>query len=116
MKVNILGTKYTVKSEDYDNDELKGKNRMGYCFFDAKLIVIEDLNTDDEWKNESDKVKEIRRNIILRHEIIHAFLFESGLLQNSSECDAWALNEEMVDWIALQAPKIIKAFKKCGCL
>ena len=33
----------------------------------------------------------------LRHEIAHAFLHESGLSSNSE----WAMNEEIVDWIAL---------------
>lgn len=39
----------------------------------------------------------------LRHEIVYAFLHESGLSSNSE----WAMNEEIVDWIALQLPKII---------
>lgn len=48
---------------------------------------------------------------ITRHEIIHAFLFESGLDFNS-----WGRNEEFVDWLALQFPKIIKAFEEAKCL
>ena len=34
---------------------------------------------------------------VIRHELVHAFLFESGLSVNS-----WADNEEIVDWIAIQ--------------
>ena len=49
---------------------------------------------------------------MLRHEIVHAFLYESGL-DVSSE---WARNEEIVDWIALQTPKLQKAFEEAGCL
>jgi uncharacterized membrane protein len=49
---------------------------------------------------------------ILRHEIIHAFLFESGLADDSNSADAWAVNEEMVDWFARQAPKIYKVYKE----
>lgn len=48
----------------------------------------------------------------LRHEIIHAFLFESGLWVNSNSVECWAMNEEMIDWIAIQYPKISKVFKK----
>ena len=44
--------------------------------------------------------------------MIHAFLHESGLAVNSD----WAQNEEMVDWFALQAPKLFKAFKEAGAL
>ena len=47
-----------------------------------------------------------------RHEIVHAFLFESGLAENSE----WAQNEEMVDWIAKQGPKLIKAWQEAGAL
>lgn len=28
---------------------------------------------------------------------------------------AWAMNEEMVDWFAMQLPKIIKSFEQLGC-
>ncbi len=116
MKVNILGTEYKIIIEDYDTPELKGKNRMGYCFTDAKEIHIEDLDTDEEWKEERKEVKRERMNIILRHEIIHAFLDESGLNQNSNEVTAWAINEEMVDWIAIQSPKLFAAFKEADCI
>ena len=49
---------------------------------------------------------------ILRHEIIHAFAFESGLADDS----AWAMDEEMTDWIAHQFPKMLAAFKAVGAL
>lgn len=116
MRVNILGTEYKVIVDNYDDPELKGKNRMGYCFFDEREIHIEDFNTDDDWKDESDTAKENRKNIILRHEIVHAFLYESGLCQNSADVTAWATNEEMVDWIAIQFNKILKVFQEVGCL
>ena len=51
---------------------------------------------------------------VLRHEIIHAFLYESGLSCNSQETTAWAANEEMVDWFAIQGPKIVRAWREAG--
>ena len=51
---------------------------------------------------------------ILRHEIIHAFLYESGLEGNTLAFDGWAHNEEMIDWFAIQSPKIIKVFMHLG--
>ena len=48
----------------------------------------------------------------MRHELIHAFLFESGLAENSN----WARNEEMVDWIARQFPKMAKTFQEVKVL
>lgn len=53
----------------------------------------------------------------LRHEIVHAFLYESGLSGSSSKIEGgWATNEEMVDWIAIQANKLIAAWKAADCL
>jgi hypothetical protein len=54
--------------------------------------------------------------IQLRHEIVHAFFFESGLAQSSNKCEDWAMNEEMVDWIARQGLKIYAAWKAAECL
>ncbi len=47
-----------------------------------------------------------------RHEIIHAFLFESGLAENSE----WAQNEEMVDFFAIQFPKLMEVFKNADAI
>lgn len=66
----------------------------------------------------SDKEREAYRKRTLRHELIHAFLNESGLSENASvpaDC-GWAKHEEMIDWIAIQFPKMVKAFKEAGCL
>ena len=53
----------------------------------------------------------------LRHEITHAFLNESGLQNDTSvPGSGWATNEEMVDWIAIQFPKMKKAFEEADCL
>ena len=57
-------------------------------------------------------IKEMQERKNHRHEIIHAFLCESGLAENST----WAQEEEMVDWFAKQAPKLIKAWKEAGAL
>lgn len=114
MKVNILGTEYTIFVDSGDCPELEGC--MGYCKYDAKEIHVIDLDTDEEWKAESEAVKINRTKIILRHEIIHAFLSESGLHHNTMKTSAWAVNEEMIDWFAIQAPKIYKAFEQCDCL
>lgn len=116
-KINILGTEWTIRIDDFNCEELKGKNRCGYCFPIKKLIVTEDLETDEDWKNESDTVKECRTKEIIRHEIIHAFLYESGLHASTSDTlGGWSMNEEMIDWIAIQSPKIFNAFKEADAI
>lgn len=51
----------------------------------------------------------------LRHEIIHAFMFESGLGANW-EHKPIGHEETTVDWIAAQFPKLLEVFEKVGAL
>lgn len=98
MKVNVLGTEYTIKRVDAGEDEYMEK--MSFGGYKEPEAIIKD-----------------REKETLRHELIHAFLNESGLQHNSHIPEmAWAKNEEMVDWFAIQIPKIIKAFKEVGCI
>lgn len=48
----------------------------------------------------------------LRHEIIHAFLSESGLQCNWQHTEQFGHDETTVDWFAIQSPKIFKAFNE----
>lgn len=118
MKVNVLGTKYKIETHKVSEDDiLKNSKFSGYCSDDSKLIVIADLE-DDEYFNAMSKEEKCRyRKLIMRHEITHAFLSESGLRESTNKPGVgWAKNEEMVDWIAIQFPKLIKAFQEVGCL
>lgn len=106
--INILGTDYTIEYKtDNQDDILKDSN--GYCDITSKRIVIlaEKRETDD-----IDNFKYLQDKTI-RHELIHAFIFESGLFNNTYNTNGgWAKNEEMVDWFAIQAPKLFKTFKE----
>jgi hypothetical protein len=115
--VKILGTKYTILKVSPGQDEYIEKMHFGgYCDGGAKKIVLLDIKLLPDWANEPTDVITKQENETLRHEIIHAFLNESGLGWNSFATErAWAKNEEMVDWIAMQFPKILKVFKELGC-
>ncbi len=103
MYVNVLGTKYLIKESNKEEDSYL--ERMdGYCDTSTKTIVID---TFQNTLNSQKDLDEYRRQVI-RHELVHAFLFESGL----SGC-SWADNEEMVDWIAIQFPKMMEIFQIC---
>jgi hypothetical protein len=116
--VNILGTEYKIEvHKTSDDDELKENNWGGYCNGILKLIVLADTSEDEFYKYCNDKEKELIRKDTLRHELVHAFLNESGLSTNTLQYSGgWAKNEEMIDWIASQSPKIFKVFKECDCL
>lgn len=103
MKVNVLGTEYRIEYVS----QIDG--RAGETDFYTKIITIS--NQEDIPKGFiTDNLKEMQKSV-LRHELIHAFLFESGLDMNSNSHECWANNEEMVDWMAIQMPKIMKAYE-----
>lgn len=113
-KINILGTEYTIEFGTYK--EFPALEHMdGYTDTSIQKIVIDDMSmAEGDVDGKKDLVS--YRNSVLRHEIVHAFLSESGLANNSNPCNSWATNEEMVDWIAIQFPKMLKAFEEVGCL
>ena len=118
MKISINGTEYTIMKKAYsDEPDFKNHSIDGWCDSILHQIVYCDMTTYPEWEDEPKECVMIHEQETIRHEIIHAFLNESGL-QNSSLCldGPWAKNEEMVDWFALLGPKIFKAWHEAGAL
>ncbi len=110
MKVKILGVNYRVKTNVENDDRLEGAD--GCIDQSEHVILIAKFETGiGMLKN----LEEYRRKV-LRHEITHAFLYESGIWNNSHDSTSWGRDEEITDWIAIQSPKLFKAFQKCGCL
>lgn len=118
MKTDILGTEYRIEIHKVSEDSyMEKKGLAGYCEEENKLIVVADMSEEKYFVGMDEKAQEIYRKKTLRHEIIHAFLNESGLSDSSNRFDgAWAKNEEMVDWLAIQAPKIYKTFQKLNII
>lgn len=106
MKINVLGAEYTI-TKAHDDPRLEDID--GFCDETTKEIVVETYDGEDGKPGVKAKL-DIQRNKNVRHELVHAFLFESGLAENSP----WAQNEELVDWIAIQGPKIYKAWQEAG--
>ena len=114
-KVNILGTDYEIHFVDEFPEYLKevGECADGLCNRYDKDIFIKRCNDKDMTAAGRERCD----RDTLRHEIIHAYLSESGLSANASHSyGSWAENEEMVDWFAIQSPKIYQTFKEVGCL
>lgn len=118
MKVNVLGTKYTITVKKYDEDEAFSRRSIdGYCDSFTNQIVVCDISTYKGWEHEPPETIAAAQKETIRHEIVHAFLSESGLDNSALNPDvAWAKNEEMVDWIAIQGPKIYKAWQEAGAV
>lgn len=108
--INILGADYKIIRQS-KNENPKLENAYGLCEQYSKKII---LDTFDEEKKDTMAVENFEdfEKKVLRHEIIHAFLGESGLKSSSP----WAEDEEIIDWFAIQAPKIFKTFTELGVL
>lgn len=117
--VNVLGEFWNIyyrkKGEDKTLQEL---HLSGYTDYSARMIVIELIEPDEKGLED---IESIYRHV-LRHEIIHAFLYESGLCgeselsgtQINGEQIPWSINEQCVDWFAYQGIKIYAAWEQVG--
>lgn len=103
-QVDILGTEYVIEVDK----SLKNTKFDGLCNIYTKIITTRKLK-DMLPEDDSELIKKDRLKEVLRHEIIHAFFNESGLEEYSE-------NEQLVDWIAKQSPKILKAFQQADCI
>ena len=115
--IDVLGTEYKFEIRKIqDDDLLKKHNWAGYCSAEGRAIIIADFDDEENWEFRTEEEKDIYSKRTIRHEIIHAFLNESGLIDNATYEGSWSANEEMVDWIALQLPKICKVCEEVGAL
>lgn len=103
MVVNILGTDYEVLIQ---NDNPKMKDSDGFCEWVAKKIII-----TDSYRNDEDVLENIDDYIhqVIRHEAFHALFAEMGVRK-------WMQDEELVDMLAMQYPKIRKVMDECDNL
>lgn len=116
--IDVLGTEYKIyqlESKEENGKELNSWE-AGHCRGIEKVIMIAYMD-DVERFGTLENVKKEFSNEVLRHEIVHAFLNESGLRWNSNNStNGWAENEEMVDWFAIQSPKIFKIYQELNIL
>ena len=107
--IDVLGTLYTIKYRTPEQDEFL-KDCDGYIDKTSKEIVVADFTNKSELKSPEVQIK---KN--LRHEIIHAFFYESGLWENW-EHKKYGHEETTVDYFAIQWCKINRAFLEAGAI
>lgn len=114
MEIKVLGTNYEIISVEETNDNLEKypllKENSGYTDITTKQIYILKYKTTEDTFIKLD----VLYKKTLRHELVHAFLYESGLFNNTNS--DWAKNEEVVDWIAIQFEKMLKVFIELQCI
>ena len=116
-KVNILNTIYTIVVKNECDDERLKNSTSAYCnYYKRQIVVCNGKSLPDAYNEYDEASVDAYEKVNLRHEIVHAFLHESGLSFNSLPCSCWAKNEEMVDWFAFQSPKLFDAFMQAGAI
>lgn len=104
--VSILGQEYKLlKGNGNQYPILKDVN--GYVDLYAKKIIIDETFATPEGNFKSE-CPDLALNHLYRHEIIHAFFSETGINYNLSDDE----EESLVDWIALQFPKMQRIFEE----
>lgn len=100
MKINILGAEYDYKEPLAKDDEgmIENSYLQGESRYYKKEIVVKKTIEPENYKKH-----------IQRHEIIHAFFHESGLEEKSQD-------EDLINWISMQFPKMLEVFNKIGAL
>lgn len=103
-EIVVLGQVYEV-SYKKEVKYCQEYNCSGYTDGVRKRIKVQDSGN---------KENDLR---VLRHEVIHAFAFESGFFgsQHVRPMDE-THDEQIVDWMAIQAPKILAVWKELGCI
>lgn len=108
MKINVLGTEYTITEASEAEDKMLA-TCDGYCDKTTKRIVVCKKSPKCDLGD-----FEAYQKKVIRHEIVHAFLFESGLHESWKHDEGH--DESFVDWFAVQFPKLLAAIKEADAL
>lgn len=109
--MHILGTEYTLAYSNENEDPML-KTCDGYCDKTTRRIVVSEKMKDCDLGDFDEYQKKVTR-----HEIIHAFLFESGLHGDAIyKTDSQEHPEMLIDWFAVQFPKILIVFRDANVL
>ena len=107
MKINVLGTEYDVELLEEKDECMEQMNAVGHTDKTTKQIKVFKYKCEEAIYNQNPIVE---TNITMRHELLHAFLFECGI-----EREMQFHNEECVDFFAIQFPKLVKMFEEANC-
>ena len=114
--VDVSGVNYQIifMSEDGFNCMEEAKGSAGLCDTDFKKIYVHIMSNSKI----PDARKIHRIKTTLRHELTHAFIYESGLDIHTDPLfdENWAINEEAIDWYAHKIPHMAKTFEELGIL
>lgn len=105
MTINVLGTEYEIVKQNADENP-KMEDADGLCEWLSKKLIYA-----DSYKDEQNVLENIDDYIhkVIRHEAFHAIFVEMGIKKY------WE-DEELVDMLAMQYPKIRKIMDECDSM
>ena len=103
MKANVLGTEYDIEIISERDATMVALDAEGYTDYSIKMIRVRDVTQNKG--PEQQQNRDAYLDLIIRHELIHDFLYESGI-----DFGMQFHNEELVDWLAMQFPKMTEVF------
>lgn len=95
IAVDILGKNYEVEFCDKNDPDLESNDGVCRNYSNKIKIRKPEYMLDD---GEVHEAKESRLHEVIRHELVHAFSYQSGCSFDDDEA--------LVDWIARMIPKI----------
>lgn len=109
--LNILGSKWKLKEISRDSDPMFGMVD-GYTDRSSRTMLVANEGTCEPgaFSNWPEYLKSVKR-----HEIIHAFMLESGLAQETYH-PSYGTDEQAVDFFAIQFPKMLEVFQKADAI
>lgn len=107
-QVSILGTKYLIRYvSEKEYPKLKKADASGLAeLYQKELIINKDTMEEEDTTYAN---LESYKNKVVRHEIVHAFFHEAGLLN-------YCTDEKLVDWIAIQINKMYKVMDEVDAI
>ena len=108
---SILGTEYKVQICSPEEEKLLTQCD-GFCDKTTHRCVVATKSDDCDLENFAAYQRKV-----MRHEILHAFMFESGLdgnIHRGGTSPVGGHDEQMIDWFACQYPKIRRVYEALG--
>lgn len=107
-KINILGTEYDYMEKPFAECGFEDKTIDGeHSMFDKTIKVVTDPYRDSRFDDKPlNQQAYIDKN--KRHEIIHAYFATAGANQYNEE--------NLVEFLAIQFPKMLATFNEVGAL
>lgn len=110
--VDVLGTEYSIYMNVLPSEDEELEQCDGYHDKTSKRIVVVGKTPDSNLSDFS-----VYSKMVLRHEIVHAFLHESGIDGHCTwDVEGQEHPEMMCSWLGIQMPKIVKALQEVDAL